>query len=108
MKNAAVLLGVCLVASVHAQDQKAEEELKAQIAREIQQATTAVQPEKPNEITTDRATYKGVAVQMIKTDNPLQLVNPLAPPRYGRGEDNVVRDPITRKVTGISFLTIEF
>ena len=40
-------------------------------------------------------------------DNPLQLVNPFAPPEYGSGYDNVVRDPIDGQGTGISALSIE-
>jgi hypothetical protein len=55
-------------------------------------------PEKPNEVTLGKHTYSGVAVQLVKTKNPLQLINPLAPPEYGYGHENLDRDVITRKV----------
>lgn len=40
--------------------------------------------------------------------NPLQMVNPKAPEKYGRAEDNVVLDPDTGKWKGIKLLTINF
>jgi hypothetical protein len=55
-------------------------------------------PEKPNEVVIGKHTYSGVAVQLVKTKNPLQLINPLAPPEYGYGHENLDRDVITRKV----------
>lgn len=39
-----------------------------------------------------KKTYSGIAVAAFKTDNPLQLVNPLAPAKYGSGMDNVLHD----------------
>ena len=64
--------------------------------------------EKPNEIVGKNVTYSGIAVQLAKTDNPLQLINPAAPARYGSSEDNVSRDPMTGKVTGLKIFAIDF
>jgi hypothetical protein len=56
----------------------------------------------------DGVTVSGIAVAAVRADNKLQLLNPLAPDEYGSSEDNVVRDPIHGKVTGLKILSIEF
>jgi hypothetical protein len=53
-----------------------------------------IRPEKPNEIRKDRVTYSGSFVYLAKRENPLQLINPLAPLPY-TSMDNVVLDPIS-------------
>ena len=41
--------------------------------------------------------------------NPLQMLNPLAPAKYGTAEENVVRDPdVPGKWDGIKLLSISF
>jgi len=64
----------------------------------------------PNTITRKGFTFSGIAVQMIKTRKPLQLVNPLAPAAYGSGRDNFVaeREPITGRRLGWKFFSFEF
>ena len=47
-------------------------------------------------------------MELIKTHNPLQLINPLAPAKYGSPEDNVMRDPAQGKILGLKFLSIKF
>jgi len=49
--------------------------------------------EKANELRNGKVTYDGMLVQIFKADNPLQLINPAAPPRYGASWDNVVVNP---------------
>jgi hypothetical protein len=44
---------------------------------------------KPNEVSVGRHTYSGIVVQIIKTKNPLQLLNPGAPAEYGSAWDNL-------------------
>lgn len=44
---------------------------------------------KANELTWGRHTYSGIVVQVIKAHSPFQLLNPLAPSRYGSGWDNL-------------------
>ena len=61
----------------------------------------------PNEIIGKKFKFRGALIQIMKADNPLQLVNPFAPPEYGSGYDNVVRDPIDGKGTGLAALSIE-
>jgi len=54
------------------------------------------------------ATFGGLAVQLAKTDKPLQLFNPLAPARYGDGSQNVDRHPRTGRVQGFRLFSISF
>jgi hypothetical protein len=65
-------------------------------------------PAKPNEILKGRITYSGSAVEIVKTKRPWQLLNPHAPPQYGSAEDNVARDPINGRVTGLKVFQIRF
>jgi hypothetical protein len=62
----------------------------------------------PNETAHGHVKVDGILVQLVKTDNPLQLINPAAPERYGSAEDNVVRDPASGKVSGLKFLELRF
>ena len=52
--------------------------------------------------------YGGIANQVAKTDNFLQLINPFAPAQYGDGRANVVRNPVTGRAEGIAFWTVHF
>jgi len=63
---------------------------------------------KPNEIVFGKLTYSGIGIAAVKTGKPLQLLNPLAPPEYGLPEDNAVRDPVTRNVSGLKIFSIRF
>ena len=51
---------------------------------------------------------KCTLVQLVKTNNPLELINPAAPERYGSADDNVVREPASGKVSGLKFLELRF
>ncbi len=63
---------------------------------------------KPNEITAGKLVLSGIVVEAVKTGQPLQLLNPFAPPEYGSPEDNVVRAAIGGKVVGLKFFNIRF
>jgi hypothetical protein len=63
---------------------------------------------RPNEIKVGRLTLDGVAIELAKADNPLQLLNPFAPPQYGSPEDNVFRSPVDRKVSGLKVFELKF
>lgn len=67
---------------------------------------TLAKPGKPNEIKGRTKTYSGMAVQVVKTKNPWQLINPFAPAEYGSGWDNAVRDIGTDRVVGLKVLAI--
>lgn len=62
---------------------------------------------KPNEMQAGKLVVSGIAVEAVKQRNPLQLINPLAPPQYGAPDDNMVRDP-THHRTGLKIFAIRF
>jgi hypothetical protein len=72
------------------------------------QATTLTREAKPNEIISGNVTYSGIAVQAVKTSNPLQLFNPAAPARYGSAEDNLLRDPTIGHTAVLKIFAIRF
>ncbi len=81
--------------------------LEAQLADRFQRTFT-FREVKPNELVSGNITFSGIGVEVAKQRNPLQLINPFAPARYGSPEDNVVRDPINRRVTGLKLFAIRF
>jgi hypothetical protein len=50
----------------------------------------------------------GVLPRMSRGGNPFQMLNPKAPPQYGKAEDSVELDPDTGKWKGIKLFTINF
>ena len=52
--------------------------------------------------------YTGILMQARQAANPLQLVNPFAPARYGDGRKNVTRDPVSGRVDGLSIFSIKW
>jgi hypothetical protein len=51
----------------------------------------------------------GVIPRAIRGENPLQMLNPFAPAKYGTAEDNVSFDPdVPGKVNGINFFSVSF
>ena len=51
----------------------------------------------------------GVIPRAIRGGNPLQMLNPLAPAKYGTAEENVSLDPdVPGKGNGIKFVSISF
>lgn len=115
MKPLAILFGVFALLSAHAQTTNAppartEDGLGSQAAvlGKEQQALITLKAPKANEIVADKLTYSGVAVQVAKADKPLQLINPAAPARYGAAEDNVLRDPVHGKISGLKIFAVQF
>ena len=51
---------------------------------------------------------EGVLPRAARGGNPFQMLNPKAPPQYGKAEDSVVLDPDTGKWKGIKLFTINF
>jgi hypothetical protein len=67
-------------------------------ARQIHQSAILSQPG-----------VSGVIPRAIRSGNPLQMLNPFAPAKYGTAEDNVSFDPdVPGKVNGINFLRVSF
>jgi hypothetical protein len=67
-----------------------------------------VPPRGTNQIVRKQITYSGALVQVYKTDNPLQLINPFAPASYGSGYANLSIDLITKKPQGIALFSVNF
>ena len=56
-----------------------------------------------------RPQVTGVIPRAIRSGNPLQMLNPLAPAKYGTAEENVVLNPdVPGKWDGIKLLGISF
>lgn len=53
-------------------------------------------------------TYTGILVQMVQAEQPLQLLNPLAPKSYGPSEQHVIRDLFTQQPVGLRLFSINF
>lgn len=61
-----------------------------------------------NQVSGPNIQYRGVLPAMKKADNPLQLINPFAPAKYGNGFDNVAVDPLGRRAEGVMLFAISF
>ena len=108
MKKYVILIGVLAALSVSAEPPRSDGSLQTSGAQAAKKRSALTQPGKPNEIVKENVTFSGIAVQLVKTDNPLQLVNPLAPARYGSPEDNTLHDPISGKISGLKIFSIRF
>src|SRR5437763_874184 len=113
MKKCFILLSVFVVLAARAEltnapPAAAQESLQTEAGKRAKETPPVVKEQKPNEIVAGNLTFSGIAVEAVKVDHPLQLINPLAPPEYGSPEDNVVRDPIKGKVSGLKLFSIQF
>ena len=82
-------------------------QIRKRLAMRPEQSLLTLQPAKPNEVRRDGVTYSGILVQFAKTDKPLELINPAAPPEYGASEDNLVREPQSGR-PGLKLFSIRF
>lgn len=56
-----------------------------------------------------RQPVSGVIPRAIRGANPLQMLNPFAPAKYGTADESVSIDPdVPGKVNGINFVSIHF
>ena len=62
----------------------------------------------PSKVTRGKITYSGTAVQAVRTRQPLQLVNPAAPARYGDGYLHLVTGPTTSWASGWKLFSLSF
>jgi hypothetical protein len=59
--------------------------------------------------TLSQRAVSGVIPRALRGGNPLQMLNPLAPAKYGTSEESISVDPdVPGKVNGINFVTIPF
>lgn len=87
----------------------AQDAMESQFRAKLTTAITLSLSEvKPNEVVSRGLTYSGIAVSIWKADNPLQLLNPFAPARYGSWEDNALRDLKTGRVEGWKLFALRF
>ena len=124
MKPSLVLLVVLIALAGHAQSTNSTviatnsvatnavasetfQSLEAQLDHNFQGTLTWNQP-KPNEIIKGKVVFSGIAVEAVKKRNPLQLINPAAPPEYGSPEDNLVREPPNGHPGGLKIFAIRF
>jgi len=108
MKTFLTALGLVFAGLTLANAQPADNELKAETVRRAEEDLVAPKTEKNNQVSGRKVIYSGVAVAAAKAENKLQLLSPWAPDEYGSAEDSVVRDPITRAVSGIKIFSIKF
>ena len=83
-------------------------DFQMQTARRSRESAVVATPGRGNEIRVRKKVLSGIAVQVVKTRNPLQLINPFAPAEYGSGWDNVVRDTGTGNPVGLKVLAVGF
>ena len=55
-----------------------------------------------------RENVQGVIPRAVRGGNPLQMLNPIAPAKYGTAEQSVVLDPDTGKWKGIKVFEVLF
>ena len=109
MKKLSVMVGALLAISAFAETPARDDFPETFVARRARENPPTVSDlEKPNEIIAGPISYSGIAVQVLRSDDLAQLFNPGAPERYGFGEDNLVRDPIDGKVSGLKLFAIQF
>jgi hypothetical protein len=61
---------------------------------------------RPPPTVTEQREVQGAIPRAVRGGNPLQMLNPLAPPKYGTAFQNVVLEPYTWKWKGIKLFEI--
>ena len=82
-----------------------ESQVSARLSKAISVSSSTV---KPNAIVKGKVAYSGIAVSAVKADNPVQLINPFAPARYGAALDNALSDPATGRARAWKVFSIQF
>ena len=109
MKRVTVLLCALAALTANARPAETESSLEYRLAAGLARSNAATSKgAKPNEIVKGKITYSGIAVQLLTTDDPLELINPVAPAKYGSAEDNVLRDSTHGWASGLKFFSIRF
>jgi len=108
MKRFSILFSALTILVANAESNHPSETLETRTARHVKETPPTLSELKPNEIKAGKFSYSGAAVEAIKTDNPLELINPAAPVHYGLAEQNVVREPANGKVSGLKIFSIQF
>jgi hypothetical protein len=92
MKTIFTLACILAVLTANAQPPPAEGSLESRRASRLGKAMSRASREvKSSEIVAGNVIYSGIVVELLKTDNPLKLMNPPASPQSGPPEDRVTR-----------------
>jgi hypothetical protein len=73
---------------------------KARFTEKVRAAPT------PPPQVTQRRNVEGAVPRAVRGGNPLQMLNPLAPPQYGTAAQSVLLEPYTLKWNGIKLFEI--
>jgi hypothetical protein len=99
---------VFLAATAAAQPgQTATPNAKTQSAPMMTESIMTLKPEAPNVIKAHGVTYTGVVPQIIKSKQPLQLINPAAPAQYWANDGNADR-ATDGHIRGFKLLSFSF
>ncbi len=108
MKTVVAIIGLLTAVAAYGQSGSLSGTIQAESHQLEAAATNTLRVERPNEIKRGHHTYSGILVQLAKTPNPLQLINPLAPPEAGSAQLNLAHDAITSRPEGWKLLAISF
>jgi hypothetical protein len=106
MKTCVMLMTLMAAGSLAAQP--IDQSMRTELGTSGHESLIVAKPAKPNEIAGHKVVYSGVAVQIVKTKQPLELINIFAPVENGTQDGNMQRDVITGKPTGFKFFSISF
>ena len=109
MKRISLLLcGIAILVAAGGSAQ-ADNTLESQLSGRLGKAISLSSGEvKVNQAVKGNVTYSGIAVALVKTDNLLELFNPLAPATYGSPLDNTLQDRDTGKPRAWKVFSIQF
>jgi hypothetical protein len=112
MKIVLMLLFALAVLTANAQPTNATPALQTQLVNRLSKASSlALNEAKLNEVVKGNVTYSGLAVELARLDNPLQLlqlINPAAPAKYGSPKDNVLPDAYNGRNLGWKIFSLSF
>jgi hypothetical protein len=109
MRRISIALFALTLLTAATQPTRAEDSLESQLGARLGKVSSRSSTEaRPNELVKGSVAYSGIVVQVLKTDNLLQLLNPLAPAKYGSAENNTLRDSVTGRVSGWKLFSIRF
>jgi len=109
MKIVLILIFSLAVLPADAQPTNSKPVLQTQLVNRLGKMNSLLLSQtKLNEIKKGGVTYSGLAVELAKLTNPLQLFNPAAPAKYGSPQDNVLADPYNGRNLGWKILSLSF
>jgi hypothetical protein len=107
MKIVCILIFAALSTVGQETSETLSQAVKNEIARQVLEEKFEARHPPPNEVRSARFTCGGIAVQLVHTSQPLQLLNPAAAGRYGSAYQNVVTDASTGRATGLKVFSIK-